>query len=854
MATSDLFSFLGDPSPARKVRGGRRRPRAALGADAATNQVHLLDVGTEQYGDCVLMELAGVTVLIDGGHRSNINAQGSAPSIPTQIEKLLGKRPPFKIDLLVVSHCHSDHLGCLPELVSQHLIDVRWALVIDEKLGFPHTFGSDARMRDGPASRLIAALFEEKRPASMSDAELEQFLQDAATMGPRYRGMLTTLQGRNTKIVRHGRSSTAAIEKEFSKIGLEILGPSREQLKLCRDYLMRVGTDAADHLSARAEVQDLAGEAHLYREIVARWTSADEMQDRVGPGSGKNDQSLVLKFTVGAVKLLFTGDMQFAEAEVSGLESEMKKLRKAVENAGPYTFVKIAHHGSYNAFDQSVLTELGTTKAFATQNGTNDATHPSRPVLALLKAHRQDLDWARTDRNGSVTVTFPSGVAKMKPSRGRLNDATPNGDVGTAVSTLTPAGVPLSVEHGAVGTAEFNASARVSDRVGEVTVTFTTRPADGLEPAAPEAATSPEDGPLAGGRRLPPLLFVTHGPALAANIGREEARRAMATIRASGQTLLDVQHPSAPFAEVSRALAGGTYKGVVLVGGYDVLPAQRLDALSPALRRALGPDVVNDADQYFVWSDAIYGDDNADKLPELPVSRVPDGKSPQLLMAALTAKPGAGNPGRRFGVRNVARPFATPIYNQLRGNGRLLVSEPTTSSRIGAGGAAGDARYFMLHGSDSDATTFWGEDDDDMVEALTIANLPNTNAGVIFTGCCWGALIVDTIALNATNGRRPAPRVPESSIALSALRNGALAFIGCTGTHYSPTEPPYDYFGGPMHRAFWKHYYAGKAPAEALFAAKLDYVAGMPHGQTRADARAIEMKILRQYTCLGLGW
>jgi hypothetical protein len=57
-----------------------------------------------------------------------------------------------------------------------------------------------------------------------------------------------------------------------------------------------------------------------------------------------------------------------------------------------------------------------------------------------------------------------------------------------------------------------------------------------------------------------------------------------------------------------------------------------------------------------------------------------------------------------------------------------------------------------------------------------------------------------------------------------------------------------------MHRAFWKHYAAGRAPARALLDAKIDYIAGMPHGRQSAAQTAIEFKILRQYTCLGLGW
>jgi hypothetical protein len=105
-----------------------------------------------------------------------------------------------------------------------------------------------------------------------------------------------------------------------------------------------------------------------------------------------------------------------------------------------------------------------------------------------------------------------------------------------------------------------------------------------------------------------------------------------------------------------------------------------------------------------------------------------------------------------------------------------------------------------------------------------------------------------------TTGRTIGQKSPDDSLALSFLMKGATAFVGCTGSHYSPLEPPFNFFGGPMHRAFWNHYAANTSPAKALFNAKLEYLRGMPHGQSSANSQAIEYKILRQYTCLGLGW
>ena len=115
-------------------------------------------------------------------------------------------------------------------------------------------------------------------------------------------------------------------------------------------------------------------------------------------------------------------------------------------------------------------------------------------------------------------------------------------------------------------------------------------------------------------------------------------------------------------------------------------------------------------------------------------------------------------------------------------------------------------------------------------------------------------MTTDTPAGLVQPGRPFGMKSPDSSIALAALARGALAFIGCTGAHYSPVESPYQYFGGPMHQAFWRHYRSGTPPAKALLDAKIDYLAAMPHGRDSDVQTAIEFKILRQYTCLGLGW
>jgi hypothetical protein len=85
------------------------------------------------------------------------------------------------------------------------------------------------------------------------------------------------------------------------------------------------------------------------------------------------------------------------------------------------------------------------------------------------------------------------------------------------------------------------------------------------------------------------------------------------------------------------------------------------------------------------------------------------------------------------------------------------------------------------------------------------------------------------------------------------LARGAVAFVGCTGSHYSPARPPYDGAAGLLHRYFWGHISDGNPPALSLFKAKDTYAQDII-GIDSAQERAIRLKTLAQFTCLGLGW
>src|SRR6266850_131652 len=87
-------------------------------------KIHLLDVGPTKYGDAILCQFGSRSVLIDGAHPGNYKDYGPEhPSLQSQIASLLGQSSDHvRVDLLIVTHAHSDHIGCLSYLVNNDIL------------------------------------------------------------------------------------------------------------------------------------------------------------------------------------------------------------------------------------------------------------------------------------------------------------------------------------------------------------------------------------------------------------------------------------------------------------------------------------------------------------------------------------------------------------------------------------------------------------------------------------------------------------------------------------------------------------------------------------------------------------
>ena len=373
----------------------------------------------------MLVEVGGKTVLVDGAHPGDEVGDDRHPGIPDQLSQLLGQAgPPYAVDLLIISHAHDDHIGCLPKLVADDVLRARWALVCDPDLGWGRPVDG-ARRHDGlpdAAAAVVAGLREEPRKRA-TDEELRAFLTDARSLEDRYRALLDQLKAAGTRVVRHGRDSPTSLERAFKPTGLKILGPSKDQLVLCADVIQRRQDSAARIAEDALRVDAEIGAVELYRML-----DSEDAVDIARSGPAVNLQSIVVTFEVGGRRLLLAGDMQLADPQINdaALAREVERLRSRIAASAPYRFVKLSHHGSDNAFSEDVLRDLGATKAFGICAGENSTAHPNPDVLKLLADHRPKLTWARTDHNGLVTVELGGGRAKFTATRGRLDDPRPN--------------------------------------------------------------------------------------------------------------------------------------------------------------------------------------------------------------------------------------------------------------------------------------------------------------------------------------------------------------------------------------------------------------------------------------------
>lgn len=389
-------------------------------------EIHLLDVGTREYGDCIIVHNDEKRILIDGAHK------GDSVLLKKQMKAIFKEDGPYHFDLLVLTHLHDDHIGCLPELVKNEEITASKCLLMDP--GYRWKQGANDSVISNDA--LVDALLEEDH-SFLNDSELQEFIDGSGLLVDRYTEMIDKLKQDADKVMMFkgvDAHNYKLLEAEFKSFGLKILGPTKKHLDITRDALMGLVDTLTDIVKSSSFVDSAPNDIDRYRNLYSGGiTDSAFAMDAVKNKGSINDESIVLAFKSegeNSWSAFLAGDMQFAVPEVDGLDEEMQKLLDKV-NENKYDFIKTSHHTSYNGLNEEMLDawiQKGT-EFYGHSGGLYDKSHPEPGVLDALEERADQITFVRTDRNGLIKVANDeNSVLSMWINKGEVNTFTKNKD------------------------------------------------------------------------------------------------------------------------------------------------------------------------------------------------------------------------------------------------------------------------------------------------------------------------------------------------------------------------------------------------------------------------------------------
>ena len=153
-------------------------------------------------------------------------------------------------------------------------------------------------------------------------------------------------------------------------------------------------------------------------EMTVLWPIAGKVPlDPPDGGSGINNLSIVLLGSIGPRRFLLTGDAE-ETVDPSLIAAGLPRL----------DLLKVAHHGSRTATTQAFLDITRPRVAVISVGVGNPYGHPTKPTLDRLRAIGAQVH--RTDREGSVSVTFSRDGMVVRAGGARAADAGPPSIVG----------------------------------------------------------------------------------------------------------------------------------------------------------------------------------------------------------------------------------------------------------------------------------------------------------------------------------------------------------------------------------------------------------------------------------------
>lgn len=140
----------------------REKPREPI--DSGEVRIHFLELGNKYSGDCILVQCGETDILIDGGSRKN-----SAPYITDYIDKQITDN---KLEYLIVTHAHQDHIAALVGSGNEGIFDhykidniIQFSLTNNEgkELYEEYVAKRDAEVASGAKLFLAGDLVKEKK-------------------------------------------------------------------------------------------------------------------------------------------------------------------------------------------------------------------------------------------------------------------------------------------------------------------------------------------------------------------------------------------------------------------------------------------------------------------------------------------------------------------------------------------------------------------------------------------------------------------------------------------------------------------------------------------------------------------
>jgi len=297
---------------------------------------------------------------------------------------------------------------------------------------------------------------------------------------------------------------------------------------------------------------------------------------------------------------------------------------------------------------------------------------------------------------------------------------------------------------------------------------------------------------------------------------------------------------------------------ILIVGGPGVVPFAVLGNPVFESCKNSGTKEEDCKDQDVVYTDDVYADfdKDGDVMPDVPLARLPDGRDLALILGQLRRDPQMDLGGAyTLGHRN-REGEAQSIANMIGTSPNW--SAPDDHNDVNSNDLEVQLLYFILHGSNRNTSTWWGEDPNklrptptpsgsarhELTTALTVNEATTDDeVGILLSDACYGAYL---------DGNQ----TPGNSIVLRFLRNGAQAFVGFTTMTYSCAR--YGSFGGntqlvwtttcnnPLFNALYmQRVVDGEEPLMAYFNAKYDFLdrIGQMSEDTTQEEKALHASV-----------